>query len=231
MALYSYKNQEPSILPSRVRLDNGSTRTSLNKLNVEELESLGFMGPITKPEFDEDTQKIEWSDGSYEIVALTEEDLAKKEVEERTKKFRNIDYNLFWEKLITSGVYKKLRNGASQSLQANTLCTELIALFGDAKVGNPNVTMLQHYMNVLFFNFNFTQEEVIELQTFMEETNLSVQYTLPDEKYLFSHTYNPETNIIEQPNPNDPNQANMPTLTWNEDNLEWELQTLDDYNK
>jgi hypothetical protein len=205
MSLYSYKNQEPAALPFRIRLDNGSTRTSLNELSPEELEGLGFVGPIVKPEFDKDTQRIEWIDGEYQVIQLTEEEIARrvaeKEAEERRQKLENVDYNRFWELLITSGVYKKLRAAASQSLAANTLCTELIALFGDAKAGNPNTGIIQQYMDIIFFNFEFTEEEVEELKDFINQTNLDVVYTLPDAEYLSSHTYDPETNTIVGPAP------------------------------
>jgi hypothetical protein len=236
--LYSYKGQEPISLPFRVRLDDGSTRTSLNELSPEELEVLGFVGPIVKPEFDKDTQKIEWVDGEYQVIQLTEEEIAQrvaeKEAEERRQKLENVDYNRFWELLITSGVYKKLRTAASQSLVANTLCTELIALFGDAKAGNPNTGIIQQYMNILFFNFEFTPEEVEELQGFMSDTNLDVVYTLPDAEYLSSHTYDPETNTIVGPAPfeswvlvNGKWEAPVPYPTdgkiynWNENEVNW----------
>lgn len=205
MELYSYKGKKPTKLPFRIRLDNGSTRTSLSELNVEELESLGFVGPITKPEFNEDTQRIEWTGSLYEIIELTEEEIAQKiadkEAEEYLQKLENIDYNRFWELLITSGIYKKLRASASQSLTANTLCTELIALFGDAKAGKANIRLIQKYMNILFLNFEFTLEEIEELQGFMNDTNLNVIYTLPDEEYLSTHTYNSELNKIIDPAP------------------------------
>ena len=236
--LYSYKGQEPTSLPFRVRLDDGSTRTSLNELSPEELEVLGFVGPIVKPEFDDDTQKIEWVDGEYQVVQLTEEEIAQrvaeKEAEDRRQKLENVDYNRFWELLITSSAYKKLRAAASQSLAANTLCTELIALFGDAKAGNPNTGIIQQYMNIIFFNFEFTEEEVEELQGFMNDTNLDMVYTLPDAEYLSSHTYDPETNTIVGPAPfeswilvNGKWEApvSYPTdgkiYNWNEDELNW----------
>jgi hypothetical protein len=232
--LYSYKGQEPKTLPFRVRLDDGSTRTSLNELTSEELESLGFVGPIVKPEFDEDTQKIEWIDSEYQVIQLTEEEIEQKVAEERRQKLENVDYNRFWELLITSSVYKKLRTAASQSLAANTLCTELIALFGDAKAGKPNTGMIQQYMNILFFNFEFTAEEVEELQGFMSDTNLDVVYTLPDAEYLSSHTYDPETNTIVGLAPfeswilvNGKWEAPVPypidgkIYNWNEDELNW----------
>lgn len=241
MSIYSYKGKEPTTLPFRIRLDDGSTRTSLNELNVEELETFGYVGPIVKPKFDENTQKLEWNENAYVITEISEEELAQRvieeEAEERRKKLENIDYNRFWENLTRSGVYKKLRAAASQSLVANTLCTELIALFGDAKAGKPNVGIIQQYMNILFFNFEFTVKEIKELQDFMNATNLNVQYTLPDAEYLSSHTYDPESNTIVGPAPfeswvlvNGRWEAPVPYPTdgkiyrWDQDLVDWVLR-------
>jgi hypothetical protein len=200
MPLYSYKGQEPEELPFRIRLDDGSTRTSLNELSIEDLESFGFVGPIIKPKYDELTQKIEWNGGAYEIIDLTEEEIVRiygeKEAEENKKKLELMDYNLFWELLIGSGVYKKLRAAAAQSLVANTICTELIALFSDAKVGRVNKLSIQKYMDILVLNFEFTAEEVEELQKIMDKTNLSLDYTLSDAEYISSHIYDFESNTI-----------------------------------
>ena len=41
--------------------------------------------------------------------------------------------------------------------------------------------------------------EVEELKNIMDETNLSVKYIIPDEEYLSTHTYIPETNTIVSP--------------------------------
>ncbi len=236
--LYSYKGQEPTTLPFRIRLDEGSTITSLNELSSEELESLGFVGPIIKPEIDENIQKIVWVGDKYQVIELTEEEISQKDIEkeerDRIQKLQNIDYNHFWELLSKSSIYKKLRAGALQSLAENTIFTEMIALFGDAKMGNPNVEMIQKYINILFLNFQLTKEEIKKLQDFMNETNLEVLYTLPDEEYLSSHNYYIETNTIIKPPPfeswilvkdNWESPIAYPTdgktYNWNEEELNW----------
>lgn len=201
--LYSYKNQEPSDLPFRIRLDDGSTRTSLNKLSDDELKSLGFIGPITKPEFDDTTQKIIWNGSEYEIIELNDKEIEEKKSEDRIKNIQNINYTHFWQKLIESGVYRKLRSAASQSLVANTLCTELMIIFTEAKTKKANIGTIQEYINILFFNFDFSSEEIQELQSIMEETGLSALYTLPDADYLSSHYYDQNLNKIIGPSPFD----------------------------
>ncbi len=73
--LYSYKNQEPAPLPSRIRIDDGSTLTSLENLSREELISYGFTGPYNRPNIDKLTQKFEWNGHDYEVINLTEEEI------------------------------------------------------------------------------------------------------------------------------------------------------------
>lgn len=232
--LYSYKNQEPSDLPFRIRLDDGSTRTSLNKLSDNELKSLGFIGPITKPEFDDTIQKIVWNGNEYEIIELNEKEIEEKKSEDRIKNIQNINYNLFWQKLIESSFYRKLRSAASQSLGANTLCTELMIIFSEAKTKKANIGMIQEYINILFFNFQFSDEEIQELKSIMEETDLSSIYSLPDSEYLSSHYYDQNLNKIIGPAPFDswvlvngkweapvPYPTNGKVYNWNEDLGDW----------
>lgn len=234
MELYSYQGQEPATLPSRIRLSDGSTRTSLNELNSEELQSLGFVGPITPPTFDAEKQKIEWNGNAYKVINLTEEEIERINFDKKQENLKNIDYKRFWNLLITTSIYKKLREAATQSLSANTLCTELISLINDAKFGNPNKELIQKYIIILFLNFKFTEEETQELQEFMDQTNFSAYYTLPNEEIISSYVYDAETNSVLPPAPfpswtiiNGKWESPVPypidgkIYEWNEDNLNW----------
>lgn len=196
--LYSYQSQEPQLLPNRVRLSDGSTRTSLNELSSTELLALGFTGPYTQPSYNSSTEKVIWSseDLQYQIVPLTQEELNALESQELQDKINSISYIGFWNSLIQSPIYNKLRLAAAQDLSANTFCTELISLFSDAKSGNPNPELIQHYLNVLFFVFEFTQEEKTQIEALMNVSNMSALYTLPSEEYIASHSYDPITNTI-----------------------------------
>lgn len=196
--LYSYQAQEPKLLPNRIRLPDRSTRTSLNELSPSELLSLGFTGPYTKPSYDSSIEKVIWSskDLQYQIIPLTQSELDAIAAQELQNRINNINYLNFWNDLIQTSVYNKLRLTAAQDLSANTFCTELIALFSDAKNGNPNTQVIQHYLNVLFFCFNFTPQERTEIETLMTTHDLVALYTLPDDAYISSHTYDPITNTI-----------------------------------
>lgn len=201
MELYSYRNQEPSPLPFRVTLDSGETRTSLSELRPEDLNEIGFFGPIIKPDYDNKTQKLVWNGLEYEVVNLSQEELdlisGMKESMLLYERRQNLNYILFWNELIKTNFYKKIRVLATQSLSANTICTEIISIFSDAKSGNPNKEEIQKYISIIFLTFNPTLEDIEELRLCMENSNLSLEFNLPDEQYLKKHTYNQVENIIE----------------------------------
>jgi len=196
--LYSYLSQEPQPLPNRIRLSDGTKRTSLDELSSSDLLELGFTGPYIKPSCDSSIEKVIWSseDLQYQIILLTQEELDAIAAQKLQSRIDNINYLNFWNDLIQSPVYNKLRLAASQDLSANTFCTELIALFSDAKNGNPNTQAIQHYLNVLFFVFNFTSQERTEIENLLITHDLVVLYTIPDQSYISSHTYDPITNTI-----------------------------------
>jgi hypothetical protein len=196
--LYSYQSQEPAPLSNRVRLSDGSTRTSLSTLSSSQLTSLGFTGPYTPPSYNAATQKVVWSsqDLQYQIVSLTQEELDAIAAQELQNKINNIDYVGFWNALIETPLYNKLRLAAIQDLGANTFCTELIALFADAKTGNSNVPVIQLYLTIIFFIFTFTEEELQDIQTLFESYNMLLVYTLPTPEYIVAHEYDPVTNTI-----------------------------------
>lgn len=68
--LYSLNCQYPQALPFRHRLPDGTTRTSLNELAVEELATLGFV-PVSDPPTPSFTQKVVWQDGDWAVVDKT----------------------------------------------------------------------------------------------------------------------------------------------------------------
>lgn len=201
MGLYSYKGQEPSKLPFRVTLDDGQTRTSLDELTPEELNELGFSGPIVVPTFDAETQELSWDGTEYIVVDYSQEELdtisQMKLAQERNINSQNLNYVLFWDELIKTNLYKKIRARSLESLPVNTICTELISIFGDAKSGNPNQEQIQKYISIIFLTFDLTSEEIEELNTCMNSSNLNLQYNIPDEQYLERHTYNQLENQIE----------------------------------
>jgi hypothetical protein len=67
--LFSYKGQIPTYLPDRLRLKNGLTRYSYS-ISIEELNSLGYFGPIEVPNYPENTH-LEWSTNNFCYVIVS----------------------------------------------------------------------------------------------------------------------------------------------------------------
>lgn len=70
--LYSFHGQEPDIIPERIRLSSGVTKTDSTTFSQADIEDAGFSGPYTKPEFDSSTHYIRWNKStlSYDIFEL-----------------------------------------------------------------------------------------------------------------------------------------------------------------
>ena len=58
--LYSFNNEEPTLLPHRIQLSDGTTRTDSSTFTEEQLTNAGFSGPYEKPDYDENLQEIIW---------------------------------------------------------------------------------------------------------------------------------------------------------------------------
>lgn len=72
---YSYKGEYPTLLPERIRLSDGSTRTDSSTFTTEELTDAGYVAAGDSPSFDADTQKIIWNGTAWEVVSLTTEEI------------------------------------------------------------------------------------------------------------------------------------------------------------
>lgn len=232
--LYSYQGQEPSALPYRIRLDNGETRTSLNELSDLELNSIGFSGPFTKPNFDPNTEKLEWDGNEYSVITLTEEEKIKIQDSENERRKREVNFNLFWDYLINSKFYKKIRSFSVESIKANTICTEFLALLTDAKFGIPNLSKIQEYLNIILVSVSFSEEDYIEIYDIFDKSNLKYVLTIPDTKYISSGFYDFDNDVLVGPKPHDswtlvngtwespvPYPADGFIYEWDESNLNW----------
>jgi hypothetical protein len=182
----------PQELPDYWKFEDGTVRTDLQELSDAELEALGWHGPITMPEDIEGTSKFThnftWNSDtlSFDVEEISDIDKQKK-----------VNYKLFWERLIKGNgilttdsngevisygsdpiAYKKIKDSASQSLQANTIVTEFISLLNDAKYGNPDVEKIQESLIEILSNINFTTEELAEIQQAFTESGMFAVYTL-----------------------------------------------------
>lgn len=68
---YSLNNERPAPLPFRIYMPDGSTRTDPESFSAEEIEAAGFVGPITIPEYDPETQALDWDGDEYVIVEVS----------------------------------------------------------------------------------------------------------------------------------------------------------------
>ena len=87
-------------------------------------------------------------------------------------------YAAFWDALLASAVYGSIRTQSMASLPMNTLVTEFIALFGDAKAGRPNEAAIQASMSAVFATGTFTEADAEEFTDALAVGLLDDIYTL-----------------------------------------------------
>ena len=169
---YSPPNgNDPQTIPDLWRPAPGEEiRTDLPDLTDAELNALDWKGPIAMPtNIDYFTHSYKWNNETreYDATKLSE-----------YEKQRRIQYQRFWDDLITTSAYTKIKTAAGQSLLANTLATEFIALMSDAKNGHANITKIQEVLLEIVENITFTTEELAEIQTAFTQSGMSAIYTL-----------------------------------------------------
>lgn len=172
--MYSPPNgNHPQMIPDLWRSAPGEeVRTDLPSLSNAELNALGWKGPIDMPPLSGTsyyTHNYEWNKETRSYDAT--------EVDQYEKQ-RRVNYQQFWNTLLNSAAYQKIKNTAKQSLAANTIATEFIALLGDAKSGNANVEKIQEALTEIMENISFTEEELEEIETIFIESGMFAVYTL-----------------------------------------------------
>lgn len=100
--LYSHNNEYPAPLPERIRLSSGLTRTDSSTFTAEEIADAGYVSVEDPPSFEEKTEKLTWNGSAWEVIALTDEELAVKNVEEwaeirgvRDNKIKEVEWRVF----------------------------------------------------------------------------------------------------------------------------------------
>jgi hypothetical protein len=191
--LYSPPSRNyPQELPDYWKFEDGTIRTDLQELSDEELEALGWHGPITMPEDIEGTSYYThdyiWNRETLSFVVV--------EVDEYTKQ-RRVNYKQFWNFLVngvsigdidengepivatTGGIaYQKIKDTAKVSLEVNVIATEFIALLSDAKSGDANIEKIQGVLLEILSTISFTAEELAEIQQAFTESGMFSVYTL-----------------------------------------------------
>jgi hypothetical protein len=175
---------DPQTIPDYWRPSpDEEVRTDLPYLSDEELNALGWKGPIQMPPFEGTsyfTHNYEWNKETREYDVT--------EVDEFEKR-RRVNYQQFWDLLLdgvpgdngelTGGIaYQKIKNVSMQSLEANTIGTEFIALLSDAKNSHANVEKIQEVLTEIMENIPFTEEELAEIQEIFILSGMFAVYTL-----------------------------------------------------
>ena len=171
---YSPPNgNDPQTIPDLWRPAPGEeVRTDLPDLTDAELNVLGWKGPIQMPPFAGTsyfTHDHQWNKETREYDAT--------EIPEYEKQ-RRVQYQQFWDKLLNTNAYTTIKTASTQSLQANTLATEFIALMSDAKRGQANIVKIQEVLTDIISGITFTTEELAEIQTAFTQSGMFTIYTL-----------------------------------------------------
>ena len=169
--MYSPPNgNDPQFIPDYWRATPSTEpRTDLPDLTDKQLNALGWKGPIADVSFDFYTQDKVWNKETreYNILEL-----------DQNQKENKVNYQQFWDKLLNTGAYTTIKTASTQSLQANTLATEFIALMSDAKRGQANIVKIQEVLTDIISGIAFNAEELAEIQTAFTQSGMSAIYTL-----------------------------------------------------
>ena len=172
--MYSPPNgNDPQMLPDLWRSSPGEEiRTDLPDLTDEQLNALGWKGPIEMPPLEGTsyfTHSYQWNKETREYDAT--------ELDEYEKRRRG-NYQQFWDLLLNTGAYTTIKTASTQSLQANTLATEFIALMSDAKGGKANIEKIQQILTEMISGIPFTPEELAEIQEAFTQSGMFAAYIL-----------------------------------------------------
>jgi hypothetical protein len=172
--MYSPPNgNAPQAIPDLWRSAPGEeVRTDLPELTDEELNTLGWKGPISMPPTPGTsyfTHSYEWNTETREFDATELDEL---------EKAKRVNYQKFWDDLINTSAYSTIKATASQSLEVNTVATEFIALLSDAKNSHANVEKIQEVLTEIVENILFSEEELEEIQEIFVESGMFAIYTL-----------------------------------------------------
>lgn len=128
--LFSYKREEPTYLPERLRLPSGATRYA-NSISLLDLEALDFFGPIEKPEISAN-EVCEWSPEELHYVvrpktsnelAVEADFLVREQLKTILSKQNELDYLSL--SLEAFDVYLHYYGKISSLLESSKLLTEL----------------------------------------------------------------------------------------------------------
>lgn len=175
--LYSYQNREPAPLPERIRMPDGMTVRP--PLSAEQLGELGYAGPISVPSYDPATQVRQWDTNDMEYRVF---DLAPEELDARARAAQEAaaNYKLLYDALIGSAAYQEIVTQAASDLPLTVACTQFLSAMVDAKLGQPNLTLLQHCIDLVLASATLGDEQLQEIYSALNAAGLWGLITLGD---------------------------------------------------
>ena len=73
--LYSYNGAYPTVLPDRIRLSNGTTRTNKSTFTAEEIADAGYvLVPVRDLPYDVTRKKVAWAGNNWTTEDITEDE-------------------------------------------------------------------------------------------------------------------------------------------------------------
>lgn len=226
MNLYSFNGNEPTPLPQGIYLTEDQTesglpeyRTSLDELDISTLNSYGFSGPYTQPEYNDITQYLIWDSGKLEYIVnnYSDEQIKSNLLSEQKK---NIKIDSFINEILSSKLYLNVRYQSTQDLLKNTIATEFLSFLNEIKSGFLSASkafdILEKYIAIIIKVFNLTEDQLLEFNEILERSNLSSVINIPTQEFLSNLIYDAELNtLINDPNVDTSNYTGPPPPTNN----------------
>ena len=200
MALYSYKGAEPTVLPTRLKIDaedspsgERETRTHLDKLSDDELKDLGFIR-VDLVEYDHMEYSHEWNSekGEYDIIKLDRQEKIARQHTLQPDPVAN--WADFEERFPHLEIYKKIFASEIPFLMqfiCETRIMLIYARFNDPRAHEMGVFNLQQGIDILSVieENGITQEDRDKFLTNMKLANLDVEINIPDEEWREHHSF------------------------------------------
>jgi len=74
--LYSHNQQTPGLLPDRIRLSTGLTKTDKSTFTAQELLDAGYIPADVPPAYNPNQQHLVWDKTTWKLIDFTAEELA-----------------------------------------------------------------------------------------------------------------------------------------------------------
>lgn len=198
MLLYSYKGQEPALLPGRILISKDESesglkesRTSLHELTQEELSSLGFFA-VELPEYDQNEFNCVWDGNQYNIIPISEEEKnARNLIEEEVSEPDWADLETRFSNL---EVFKKLFTSKVPFLMQ--MASDMRTLVTKAKYNEPqafSIGVFNIFQTIEILSIidvaGITQEDRDRFLNTCYAANLDKVPAIPSEEWISKHYF------------------------------------------